>query len=50
MRAEEKVEFAGKLLELISQLKDLVVDYCRILTYGDDGSMSEKDIEEKSPF
>ncbi len=50
MRSEEKVLFAGRLLELIRELEDLVIDYCRIITADDDGHMLEKDAEPEVPF
>jgi hypothetical protein len=50
MRAEEKILFAGKLLELIRELEELVIDYCRVITAEEDGHMLEKDDYEKVPF
>ena len=50
MRPEEKILFAGRLLELIRELENLVIDYCRIITTDDDGHMLEKDAEPEVPF
>lgn len=52
MRPEEKIlfEFAGRLLELIRELDDLVIDYCRIITTDDDGHMLEKDAKGEVSF
>jgi hypothetical protein len=50
MRSEEKILFAGRLLELIRELEDLAIDYCRILTSDDDGHLLEKDAKREVPF
>ncbi len=50
MRSEEKILFAGRLLELIRELEELVIDYCRIITANDDGHMLEKDADPEVPF
>jgi len=49
MRPEEKIFFAGRLLQLIRELENLVIDYCRIITTDDDGHMLEKDAEPEAP-
>ena len=50
MRSEEKILFAGRLLELIRELENLVIDYCRIIIADDDGHMLEKDAGPEEPF
>jgi hypothetical protein len=50
MRAEDKIIFAGKLLELIRELEVLVIDYCRLITADEDGHWLENDADEKVPF
>lgn len=50
MRSEEKILFAGRLLELIRELEDLVIDYCRVITTDDDGHMLEKEAEGNVSF
>ena len=50
MRSEEKILFAGRLLELIRELEELVIGYCRIITADEDGHMLEKDAERGVPF
>jgi len=50
MKPEDQIFFAGKLLDLIRELEEIVIDYCRILTSNDDGHMLEEDGYEKVPF
>jgi len=50
MRLDEKILFAGRLLELIRELEDLAIDYCKIITTDDDGHMPEKDVEGEVSF
>jgi len=50
MNAENKVLFAARLLELIRELEELAIDYCRIITANDDGNMLEVEAEPEVPF
>lgn len=50
MRAEEKIQFAGKMLDLVRELEELVIEYCRILTSDDDGHCLERRSKDEIPF
>lgn len=50
MQPEDTILFAGKLLELIRELEEIVIDYCRILTAHDDGHHFDQEHYDKEPF
>lgn len=50
MQPEENILFAGKLLELIRELEEIVIEYCHILTAHDDGHCLDEQTYDKVPF
>ena len=49
MKAEDQILFAGKLLDLVQQMEQIIKDYCRQLTAQDDGHWLERENRDE-PF
>lgn len=41
MKAEEQIQFLAELLDITTALRQLIIDYCRVLTAEDDGHCLE---------
>ncbi len=49
MKPEDHIYFAGKLLDLVRELEEVVIDYCRVITAEDDHMLKEENFETE-PF
>ncbi|MCK4621141.1 MAG: hypothetical protein KAT62_02880 [Desulfuromonadales bacterium] len=50
MQPEDQILFAGKLLELVREMEQVIIDHCRLLTANNDGCLLEKEEIDQDPF
>lgn len=50
MRPEDHILFAGKLLDLVREMEQIIIDYCRFITAHDDGCLLEEEGIDQDPF